>query len=177
MTAALAQMAQYYSLPFFGTAGATDSKFCDAQAGAEAAFQCLTAAAIGSGLVHDCGSWMDHGSLASPEFMVLVNEIVDAVDHFMKGIPLTDEHLALDLIHKVGPAGNFLQEEHTIDHFKEIRYSELFDRTIQDEWKNAGAKRFEQRLQEMTLETMKHRPEALDDDVIKELDKMQASWK
>jgi trimethylamine--corrinoid protein Co-methyltransferase len=177
MTAALAQMAQYYRLPFFGTAGATDAKFCDAQAGAEAAFQCLTAAAIGSGLVHDCGSWMDHGSLASPEFMVLVNEIVDAVDHFMKGIPLNDEHLALDLIHKVGPAGNFLQEEHTMDHFKEIRYSELFDRTIHDEWKNAGAKRFEQRLQELTLEKMKHRPEPLDDDVIKELDKMQASWK
>jgi len=85
MTAALAQMAQHYNLPFFGTAGATDAKFCDAQAGAEAAFQCLTAAAIGSGLVHDCGSWMDHGSLASPEFMVLVNDIVDAVDHFMRG--------------------------------------------------------------------------------------------
>jgi trimethylamine--corrinoid protein Co-methyltransferase len=95
----------------------------------------------------------------------------------MKGIPLTDEHLALDLIHQVGPAGNFLQEEHTMDHFKEIRYSELFDRTIQDEWKNAGSKRFEQRLQELTLETMKHRPEPLDENVIKELDKMQASWK
>ncbi len=177
MTAALAQMAQYYNLPFFGTAGATDAKFCDAQAGAEAAFQCLTAAAIGSGLVHDCGSWMDHGSLASPEFMVLVNEIVDAVDHFMNGIPLNDEHLALDLIHKVGPAGNFIQEAHTMNHFKEIRYSELFDRTILTDWEAAGAKRFEQRLQELTLEMMKHRPEPLDDKIIKELDKMQASWK
>ena len=61
MTGALAQMAQHYELPFFGTAGATDAKFCDAQAGAEAAFQCLSAAAIGSGLIHDCSSWMDHG--------------------------------------------------------------------------------------------------------------------
>ena len=177
MTAALAQMAQHYGLPFFGTAGATDAKFCDAQAGAEATFQCLIAAATGSGLVHDCGSWMDHGSLASPEFMVLVNEIVDAVDHFMKGIPLDEEHLALDLIHKVGPGGNFVQEIHTLDHFKEIRYSELFDRSIYGVWEKAGAKRFEQRLQEMTLEAMKHRPEPLDDNIVKELDKMQASWK
>ena len=63
-----------------------------------------------------------------------------------------------------------------MDHFKEIRYSELFDRTIHADWEKAGAKRFEQRLQELTLETMKHRPEPLDDDVVKELDKMQASW-
>ncbi|MEX1314878.1 MAG: trimethylamine methyltransferase family protein, partial [Desulfotignum sp.] len=70
MTAAMAQMAQHYQLPFFGTAGATDAKFCDAQAGAEAAFQCLSAAAVGSGLVHDCSYWMDHGNLVSPEFMV-----------------------------------------------------------------------------------------------------------
>jgi trimethylamine--corrinoid protein Co-methyltransferase len=177
MTGALAQMAQYYRLPFFGTAGATDSKFCDAQAGAEAAFQCLTAATIGSGLVHDCGSWMDHGSLASPEFMVLVNEIVDAVDHFMRGIPLDDEHLALDLIHKVGPAGNYVQEEHTMRHFKKIRYSELFDRSILDDWKKNGEKHFEQRLQELTLEKMQHRPEPLADVVVQELDRMQASWK
>jgi trimethylamine--corrinoid protein Co-methyltransferase len=176
MTAALAQMAQHYRLPFFGTAGATDAKFCDAQAGAEAAFQILTAAATGSGLVHDCGSWMDHGSLASPEFMVLVNDIVDAVDHFMRGIPLSEESLALDLIHKVGPAGNYIQEPHTMNNFRKIRYSELFDRTIYAGWEKQGKRRFEQRLQELTLEKMKHRPEPLADDVVKELDRMQASW-
>ncbi len=177
MTAALAQMAQHYQLPFFGTAGATDSKFCDAQAGAEAAFQCLTAATVGSGLVHDCGSWMDHGSLASPEYMVLVNEIVDAVDHFMKGIPINDENLALDLIHKVGPAGNFIQDPHTMKHFREIRYSELFDRTIYSNWEKAGSKNFEQRLQKLTLEKMKHKPEPLSKEIIKELDHMQSTWK
>jgi len=173
----MAQLAQYYGLPFFGTAGATDAKFCDAQAGVVATFQCLIAAATGSGLVHDCGSWMDHGSLASPEFMVLVNEIVDAVNHFMKGLPLNDEHLALELIHKVGPTGNYIQESHTMEHFKKIRYSELFDRSIYAEWEKAGSKRFEQRLQEMTLEAMQRRPKPLDEDVVRELDRMQASWK
>ncbi|MEN8210579.1 MAG: trimethylamine methyltransferase family protein, partial [Thermodesulfobacteriota bacterium] len=177
MTAALAQMAQHYKIPFFGTAGATDSKFCDAQAGAEAAFQCLTAATIGSGLVHDCGSWMDHGSLASPEYMVLVNEIVDAVDHFMKGIPINDENLALDLIHQVGPGGNFIQDPHTMKHFRKIRYSKLFDRTIYSNWEKAGSKKFEQRLQEITLEKMKHKPEPLSKEIIKELDLMQSTWK
>ena len=177
MTAALAQMAQHYRLPFFGTAGATDAKFCDAQAGAEAAFQCLSAAAAGSGLVHDCSSWMDHGNLVSPEFMVLVNDIVTSVQHYMKGIPITRETLALDVIHKVGPGGHYLQEKHTMDHFREIKYSDLFERDIYEKWKGKGEKRMEQRLQELTIEKMKHRPAPLDGKVTQELDRMQAAWK
>jgi len=177
MTGAMAQMAQYYRLPFFGTAGATDAKFCDAQAGAEVAFQCLTSAAIGSGLVHDCSSWMDHGNLVSPEFMVLADDIVDSVKHFMQGIPVTAETLALDIIEKVGPGGHYLQERHTLNHFRETKYPELFDRTVYGKWESAGAKRFEERLQELTLEKMKHRPDALSEDVVKELDRMQALWK
>jgi trimethylamine---corrinoid protein Co-methyltransferase len=177
MTGALAQMAQHYGLPFFGTAGATDAKFCDAQAGAEAAFQCLSSAAIGSGLVHDCSSWMDHGNLVSPEFMVLVNDITDSVKHYMNGIPVTKETLALDVIEKVGPGGHYLQEQHTMNHFKEIKYSNLFERMVYDNWKKQGSKKLEQRLQELTLKKMEHRPEALTPEIIKELDSMQAAWR
>ena len=177
MTAAMAQMAQHYRLPFFGTAGATDAKFCDAQAGAEAALQILSAATAGSGLVHDCSSWMDHGSLASPEFMVLVHDIVDSVNHYMKGIPVTQETLALDVIHRVGPGGHFLADPHTLDHFGSFKYSQIFERMVLNQWETNGAKHFEQRLQELTLEKIKHRPEPLDKDTIKTLDEMQARWK
>jgi trimethylamine--corrinoid protein Co-methyltransferase len=176
MTAAMAQMAQNYGLPFFGTAGATDAKFCDAQAGAEAALQILSAAAAGSGLVHDCSSWMDHGSMASPEFMVLVHDIVDSVNHYMQGIPVNAETLALDVIHRVGPGGHYLQDPHTLKHFKAIKYSEIFERMVYDQWKSTGAKTFEQRLQETTLKKMEHRPEPLDTDTLKTLDEMQAGW-
>jgi trimethylamine--corrinoid protein Co-methyltransferase len=177
MTAALAQMAQHYQLPFFGTAGATDAKFCDAQAGAEAAWQCLTAAAVGSGLVHDCSSWMDHGSLASPEFMVLVHDIVDNIRHFMEGIEVSEQTLALDLIHKVGPGGHYLQQAHTMQNFKKIKYSDIFERMVIAQWEEAGSKRFEQRLQQSTLAKMKHRPAPLAAELIRELDRMQKGWK
>lgn len=176
MTAAMAQMAQYYRLPFFGTAGATDAKFCDAQAGAEAALQILSAAAAGSGLVHDCSSWMDHGSLASPEFMVLVHDIVDSVKHYMEGIPVTEETLALDVIHRVGPGGHYLQDPHTMEHFKKIKYSDIFDRMVYNQWKAAGARTFEQRLQELTLKKIAHRPKPLSEDTLKALDEMQKGW-
>jgi trimethylamine--corrinoid protein Co-methyltransferase len=176
MVGAMAQMAQFYELPFFGTAGCTDAKFCDPQAAAEATLQCLSSAAIGSGLVHDCSSWMDHGSLVSPAFMVLVNEILHNVNQYMKGLPITEETLAVDLIDQVGPGGHYLQEDHTMKHFREVRYSKLFDRTVYDQWKEMGAKHFEERLRELTQETMAHRPAPLPDEVVKELDRMQARW-
>jgi trimethylamine---corrinoid protein Co-methyltransferase len=177
MTAAMAQMAQSYGLPFFGTAGATDAKFCDAQAGAEAALQILSAATAGSGLVHDCSSWMDHGSVASPEFMVLVHDIVDSVNHFMRGISVTQETLALDVIHRVGPGGHYLQDPHTLKHFRAIKYSEIFERMVNDQWKAAGSRTFEQRLQDVTLKKMGHRPLPLPEETILALDEMEKGWK
>jgi trimethylamine--corrinoid protein Co-methyltransferase len=173
----MAQMAQYYELPFFGTAGATDAKCCDPQAAAEATFQCLSAAAIGSGLVHDCSSWMDHGALVSPAYMVLVNEILHNVNQFMNGVPVTDDTLAIDLIDRVGPGGHFLQEDHTMNHFRKVRYSKLFDRTVYDQWREAGSKRFEERLREITRETMDHQPAPLASEITRELDRMQSHWK
>ncbi|MGD2096820.1 MAG: trimethylamine methyltransferase family protein [Desulfobacterales bacterium] len=176
MVGALAQMAQFYELPFFGTAGCTDAKFCDPQAAVEATLQCLSAAAIGSSLVHDCSSWMDHGSLVSPAFMVLVNEILHSVNQYMKGLPVTDETLAIDLIDRVGPGGHYLQEDHTMKHFRNVRYSKLFERTVYDQWQEMGGKRFEERLRELTREAMAHQPAPLPEDVIQELDRMQARW-
>ena len=177
MTGALAQMAKHYGLPFYGTAGATDSKFCDAQAGAEAALQCFSSAAVGSGLVHDCSSWMDHGSLVSPEYMVLVNDIVDSVKQYMKGIQVNEETLAVDLIDKVGPGGNYIQEQHTLKHYRKVKYSQLFDRSIMAKWESMGKKRLEDRLQELTLKLMGQRPDPLSSEIEKELDQMQAHWK
>jgi trimethylamine--corrinoid protein Co-methyltransferase len=170
-------MAQYYGLPFYSTAGATDARFNDPQAGVEATFQTLTAAAVGSSLVHDCSSWLDHGSLVSPAYMVLVNEILCMVNQFMQGIEVSRETVVVDLIDKVGPGGNYLQENHTVENFKTVWYSDLFDRSIYNVWQAKGAKVFEERLREKTLAAMAHEPTPLEPAVVKELDKMQDHWK
>ncbi len=52
----------------------------------------------------------------------------------MRGLPVNDETLALDVIDKVGPGGHYLHEDHTFDHFKEIWYSDLFDRSVFEVW-------------------------------------------
>lgn len=176
MKAAMSQMAQFYQLPFFGTAGAADAKFPDTQAGAEAAFSLLSAALIGANLVHDAGSWLDHGSLASPAYMVLINEILYMVKQYLNGITIDEESLAIDLIDKIGPGGHYLNEDHTMQHFKDIWYSDLFDRKVYDVWLEEGGHKFDQRLQAKTEELMKHQPEPLADDILQELEKMQSHW-
>jgi trimethylamine--corrinoid protein Co-methyltransferase len=175
MIAALAQMAQFYQLPFFGTAGCSDAKFPDEQAAAEAAFSCMASALVGANLIHDSG-WLDHGSVASPAHMVLVHEILDYVNQFTSGVPVNDETLALDVIDKVGPGGHYLEEQHTYDHFRDIWYSDLFDRDILAGWRAQGEKQLQERLREKTEVVMQHQPAPLPDDVLAELEKMAQHW-
>ena len=63
-----------------------------------------------------------------------------------------------------------------MEHFREVRYSRLFERSGYDQWKEMGAKRFEERLRDLTREAMEHQPAALAPEVIKELDRMQTHW-
>ncbi|MGL4209246.1 MAG: trimethylamine methyltransferase family protein, partial [Candidatus Adiutrix sp.] len=177
MIAALSQMAQSWQLPFFATGGCTDAKFCDPQAATEVALQCMNLAAVGANLVHDCSAWIDHGTTSSPAFMVLTNEILASVAAIMKGLEVSNETLALDVINKVGCGGNFLREKHTLKHFREYHMNDdLWDRTMMENWKEAGSKTFEDRLREKTLKLMALPPKPVDSKIIAEFDKMQASW-
>ncbi len=176
MVAALAQMAHHYDLPFFGTAGCSDAKFPDAQAASEATFSCLASALAGANLVHDSG-WLDHGSVASPAYMVLVNEILDMVRHFAAGISVNDETLALDVMNTVGPGGHYLNEEHTYCHFRDVWYSDLFDRSRFDDWLTEGGRQFGERLREKTQAAMDHRVPPLSDALLVEMEQMRQHWR
>jgi trimethylamine--corrinoid protein Co-methyltransferase len=126
--------------------------------------------------VHDAGSWLDHGSLASPAFMVLVNEILYMVNQYMGGVPVNDETLALDMIDRIGPGGHYLYEDHTLNNFKNVRYSDLFDRTIYQVWEEQVALNFDERLRRQTEKLMDHQPAPLPADVLKEMERMARHW-
>jgi trimethylamine--corrinoid protein Co-methyltransferase len=176
MSAAMASLSHYYRLPCFGTAGCSDSKLPDSQAAAEATYSCFSSSLSGSNMIHDSGL-LDHGSMVSPAFMVLVSEILEMIKHYMRGIPINDDTLALEIIHKVGPGGHFIAEKHTVDHHREVWYSNLFDRSLYDTWLERGGRRFQERLIEQTQATMDHQPELLPEDKQKELEKMATYWK
>lgn len=175
MGAALAQMAQYIKLPYFGTAGCSDAKLPDSQAAAEATLSCQSAALSGANLIHDCGL-LDHGCLASPAYMVLVNEVLDMISQFVRGIKVDEETLAVDVIHSVGPGGHFMEEEHTLKYFRQVWYSNLFDRSNYETWLEQGGRRFQERLREQTLLKLEHRPQPLPEEAVKELEKLAKHW-
>ena len=175
MGSAMAQIAQYIKLPYFGTAGCSDAKLPDSQATAEATLSCQSAALSGANLIHDCGL-LDHGCLASPAYLVLVNEVLYMINQFMRGIEVDEETLAVDVINSVGPGGHFMAEEHTLKYFREVWYSTLFDRSNYESWLEQGGRRFQERLREQTLQRMEHSPPPLPPETVKALEQLSRHW-
>jgi trimethylamine---corrinoid protein Co-methyltransferase len=176
MVAGLAELAHYYHLPFFGTAGCSDARLPDQQAATEITFSCLSSALVGANLIHDAG-FLDHSNLVSPAAMVLENEILFMVEQYMRGLPVSDETLALDVIDAVSPGGSFITEEHTLRHFRDVFYSPLLDRTRSEQWVERGSRDFDQRLRDLTLKAMSQPEEPLPDDLRVELERMAKHWK
>lgn len=125
--AAASEIADYYQLPFYGTAGCSDAKTLDLQAVAEAQMELFAAISSKANLVHDLGI-MDHCNSVSPAMLVLANEMIDQLGAFGSEIEVNDETIAVELIEKVGTRGHFLHEMHTLRHFKELWYPKIFKR-------------------------------------------------
>jgi trimethylamine--corrinoid protein Co-methyltransferase len=98
------------------------------------------------------------------------------VQQYMKGLPVNDETLAIDIMDKVGPGGHYLYEDHTFNHFKDVWYTDIFDRSVYDIWVEGGSVEFDERLRQKTKRMMEHQPKALPDKVLKEFETMQKSW-
>lgn len=143
INAGVSQMAQYYKLPYYSTAGMTDSKCVDAQAGYESGMGSLLVALSGANYIHDAAGLMEFDLTASYEKLVVDNEILSRTARVLRGIEVNDETLALDLMMEVGPAGHYLGEDHTVEHmYTEFAQTDpaACDRESRDKWKNAGSK-------------------------------------
>jgi len=166
LLAGCADLARYYGLPTWGTAGCTDSKLPDEQAAIEATFSSLINALAGLSLVHDPG-FLEGAKIGSLEMLVMTNEIAGMARRFLKGIPVNQETLAEDVIHRVGPGGHYLEQEHTLRHFREEHWRPtLMDRHNYDIWWARGGKTMGQRVKEKVMDILlHHKPQPLPDDV------------
>jgi trimethylamine--corrinoid protein Co-methyltransferase len=167
---AVACMGRYYGLPTWGYAGHSDSILFDEQAAADAVFSVQTALLSGTNLIHDVG-YLEAGLITSPEMMVFTADMIGMMRHFTGGFGLSPEELALEVIHAVGPGGNYLGEEHTVKHFREMWQPELFDRQRFDSWKASGSKELRARLREKTLQIMsRHQGSPLSEPMRREIE-------
>jgi len=177
MAVAMVQIARSYGFPVYVNVNLTDAKLPDAQAGAEKAATLLMGALAGADMFgHSgiCGT--DHaGSLL---WLAFDDELMSYVKRIARGFAVDEEHLATNVVHSVGPAGNFLAEEHTVRHFREAIWlpSAVWTRQPYDLWHSDGATSFGDRLHgrvEDLLET--HQVNPLDDAMIREIDRIVVS--
>ncbi|MDI6616679.1 MAG: trimethylamine methyltransferase family protein [Syntrophaceae bacterium] len=171
LNAAVAQMAQYYTLPYYATAGMTDAKTNDAQAGYESALTNLMVALAGGNLVHDAAGFIEFCLTASYDKLVMDNEIIGMVMRAVEGIEVSEETLAFDTIRKVGPGGNYLAEPHTRRHMRSQQFvPTLSDRSDRAAWEAGGSGDLKARAASRAQEIMKTPPRSfIPDDVFRQM--------
>ena len=166
----VAAMARFYSLPSWGYAGHSDSMVMDGQAASDVTFSVMIALLTGTNLVHDVG-YLEAGLTTSPEMIVFTDEVIDMMNVFMGGVRLDADELATEIVHRIGPGGNFLTDEHTIENFRRLWQPTLFERRRAEDWQADGAKTLRDRLREKTVALMEeHNPEPLPDGVRQEVE-------
>lgn len=170
MNVAASQMAKFYKLPIYATGGMTDSKTSDCQAGYEKALQALTIALGGGNYIHDAAGLLESCLTSSYEEYVIDNEMLGMVARVLSGIEVSGETLAVDVIEKVGPRGNFLGEMHTLQSIsREHFFPKLSNRQIREDWERDGSKTVMDVAREKAREILRtHQPTQLPEDVDRE---------
>ncbi|RLC97454.1 MAG: trimethylamine methyltransferase [Chloroflexi bacterium] len=158
---AFADIFHYYGLPMWSTVG-SDAHTLDAQAAMEHTFGTLLAALDGANLIHDIG-YMGQGLLGNPAAIVTCDEIISYVKRIIRGFDMNREMMAVDLIRQVGPAGNFLTQRHTADHFRQELWQPKFvNRDTPKAWKKKGGQSYEEIVTKKAREILAtHRAEPL----------------
>jgi trimethylamine--corrinoid protein Co-methyltransferase len=157
----------------FSTGGCSDSKVVDEQAAIEATLSLYTAMLSGATIIHDVG-YLESGLNGSLEMLVLCDEIIEMVKHIGRGIQVDEETLCLDVIDRVGPGGQFLSEDHTLEHYRrDFWFPRLIDRSNYETWVSGGKKMLGQRVEEKVNDILEtHEPAPIDEDVTNELKKI-----
>jgi trimethylamine--corrinoid protein Co-methyltransferase len=140
LSAACAQMANFYDLPNSVPAGMTDSKLPDAQSGGEKGYTVSLAAQAGATMIHECAGMQ--GSLMGTTFegYVIDNDLLGAILRTVKGIEVSPDTLNFEVIRDtVMGVGHYLGHAQTFARMKtDYVYPEIADRRSISEWQDAG---------------------------------------
>ena len=173
LTAACAQMARFHGIPCAVSAGMTDSKLPDFQAGYEKGITELLSALAGANLIYEAAGM--YGSLlaCSLESLVLDNDLIGAVMRATRGIEVDDETLAFDTIREVciGGPGHFLGHPQTLSRMtSEYLYPKLLDRDSRDDWEQKGGQDLREAARTRARQILaEHWPQALAPEIDREL--------
>ncbi len=119
LNSAVAQMAQYFEIPMYATAGTSDAKSVDVQCAYESAMSGLITAMSGANYIHDIAGLMEFDLTVSYEKLVIDNETLGMCQRVLRGIEVDEDTMGLDLLLKKGPGKDYLAEPHTVKHMRD----------------------------------------------------------
>lgn len=138
--AAAAQLLAHLGLPSTVSAGMTDSKLADAQAGYEKGYTVAMAGHAGADMINLSVGMLGSIMVASPEAMVIDDDMCGAILRSIRGIEVSKATLDIDAVERVVTHdGHYLGEPETLKRMKsDYYYPTLADRQSVNDWIDAG---------------------------------------
>lgn len=101
--------------------------------------------------------------------LVLDNQVAQMVRHALRGIPVTDETLAVDVIKEIGIGKDYLSHASTLQHMQRLSAPRVFDRSMYEDWEQAGPDIYETATAKARQILETHTPDPLPGDVQKRI--------
>jgi trimethylamine--corrinoid protein Co-methyltransferase len=134
-----AQLARYYNLPYRGSGSLNTAKLPDAQAAYETMWTLWPAILAHTNFIMHAIGWLEGGLTTSYEKFIIDLENLAMFQHFLDGVQINQETLALDMIAEVGPGGHHFGTPHTQARFSTEFYQPILsDRLSYQTWEEAG---------------------------------------
>ena len=167
-------LSDFYDVPLSMGSFATGAKEPNWQAGVDNSLSTFMASVVMSDMLLGVGQL--YGSrIWSYEQMLMDCEIWEIVQHMMRGIPVNDESIALDVIRAVGPGGHFLAQPHTMRYLGERWTPRFMDRRPYGVWEKQGDGSREWAREKARKILATHQPVTLDPKMVNELERLIAS--
>jgi trimethylamine--corrinoid protein Co-methyltransferase len=126
-----------------------------------------------------CVGTLESTNLGAHALCLIDNEIIGRVERLLRGIEVNELNLAVEVIKRVGPDGNYLMEAHTQQHFRTEHFiPKLSDRDQLEVWEKGGRNSILQHAdKEMKKILAAHRGNDLDPKLESELDRFVSKVK
>ena len=167
---------QKYNFPVVSYGLMSDAKIADSQSQIERTVQALLAGMTGSPLLLAAG-FIEALYSVDPLQLVIDNEIMGILYRILRGVTFDEATLAKELIKNTLPGGNYLTQQHTLEHFRsEHHIPKCFNRNPRADWEREGAKDMNQLAQERAIALLdSYNRDSLTPAVLKELETIYAA--
>jgi len=175
LAAAAVEMARHYGLPVEASGASTEHWVPGIQTAYESSMNGLLATLAWPDILVGCGL-MGGSMVLSLEQLLIDVETFKMAKRARQGITVDDGKWLEDVIHRVGPGGHFLTEPSTVTAFREgeMYVSRIGWHDSFEAWEAAGMPTLLEEAREKVEQILAtHEPLPLDEDVERELDRIQ----